>query len=325
LWLASGTAEPPAVDQRLSVEERNHSVRAQVFDRIRERNPALLRYNEGIGHIITMCLHERPQDRPEHADDLLRLLDDFEAMQGRRPSGVPRPLADEAEALVKTVKGLDQRDPLFTALVSRDLTYLLRRLRDVVSGGRAEITGTRGDIIVSLLTYLSALAPHDLYCTCTTIGYWQDQNLGADGRFLCANKLLALRGVRIRRLFVLAESEVKSQLFNQVIAAQARIVRELADLGLVTSGRRLNGEGYYVGVIRLPEPERQELLQDGYHVGFIQKQDQSISLSFQQDSCDVIRKVFVWRTEGSPAVANKHVLMERYLERSDPVESLVSA
>lgn len=320
-WLATGF---PPQHQNPDEPRANQNRYLKTYI-ARELLPELSQYNEGIIYILCQLLPHSPSDRVSHAGESLRTLDIFETMMGHIPGREPRSLHNVAQSLTSSLKRFPP-DPLFYSVVERELDFLLQRTVDMISSGRAEVSGTRDDIIASLLQYLATLAPGDRYLTTATMSFWNKDNLGVDGRFLCANRLLALRGVRMRRVFVVTYEDVKNNAhsFYEIIKAQLRTIEELRTSGIDTTDSSIDGSGYYVGIVVVSESQYRHIINEGYHIGIVQKQDRAISLSFQMDHFNLIRKIYVWNVGGSATLLERLRQISELLHQSQSLETLAA-
>ena len=321
LWLATGT--PLMLHEGANRGESNIEVRNKVEAHFKT-NPRLLQYNPGLPLVISPMLHHQPQARPPHADDVVRLLEMYEMMCDRRISGKrSTTLKEEADKLREVVNDFGSHDPLFAPMIRRDLRYMLRRVSEMLANRRFEASGSRDDIIAALVSYLSILEPGDSYITATSSSYWSPENLGTNGRFLGANKMLAMRGVRIRRLFVLRKADAlagsRSESFRTIASAQAEVVKDLRSRGIIVDDRSIDGEGYFVGVIELDDDEYARLMNHGYHVGLVRKQGRTVSLSFQEDANGIIRRIFIWDFEDERIRQERLTQIDHYLRVAVPI------
>jgi serine/threonine protein kinase len=350
-WLASGL-EPPRGGIENDYELKTH-IHSSINTKLRD-------YNEGIVHVITDCLHHRPGDRTSHADDILRNIEMFEEMMGRPSSSTVKGIYHELSSLTSVAKRLPN-DRLFGNMIRRDLAHTARRIADMLSAGRAEVVGTRNDMIQSLLGFVSILEPGDQYITTSSINYWMPQNLGVDGRFLCANKILALHGVCIKRVLIVTAEELKeiergflsdderapseptkaasisASIRNRELT-MAAIVRAQVSVAKVAKGNHddakrtsslpptsLDSPDYYVGYLVVSSEQKREILQDGYHIGIIRKKNrnQIVSLSFQEVGDETVRKIYVWNVEGRAAIENRIKNIAHHLNESYDIMGLL--
>jgi serine/threonine protein kinase len=306
-------------------DEKNYVTRESIAQRINSRNDLVSKYNEGIINIISGLRHHFASERLGDATDVLRTLELFETLAGHEVARRPINIVDDAHRLVAAMRQVEPA--LFADMMQYELSYLLRRATEMLQGGRAEISGTRDQIISSLLGYLAVLMPGDQYLTTTTVNWWREENLGIRGRFLTANQLMAIRGVRVRRLFIVTDEEMEKKpiLFRRVIEAQASVVRHLHARGVITENKSIDGPGYYVGIlkprdrIQSPSDRFESMIRHGWHIGVIRTQEQDLSLSFSEDRSALVRKIYVWRMEGKTLLRQRIQAMAEELENSIPI------
>jgi serine/threonine protein kinase len=234
----------------------------RITEALRRRNPKLYKSNFGVVDIICRCLRYDPRQRTPHGLSLLR---DIEIMSEQE--GEIAPARETAEIL----RELDEKGLSLFARIARVRT---RELHDTIQNmiaGVYDLIGDHEEIVSGLAQYLSLLGPGDEYLTVSLPSFWLEKNLGVNGRFLTMNKLAAIRGASIRRVFVMTEAEVQED--NEaraIVESHVRALTELEELDVETRGVA-GTSGYRCGVWVVSEEKREEMLKEDHHFGLLVK------------------------------------------------------
>lgn len=275
-YLATGMPPPPA-------EPDVEQLKVLVHEAIRDRNPDLLRENLGIAKIIDKCLRYEIVDRYAYIDNVYDALDIFDYT-------LETGLATDADQAAETVLDDLRRNmrelsktPLFAELALSEL-LALRRAVDNMGRGHLEFTAEREQLIDSLLRYLSVLDEGDEYLTVTIPAFWSAQNLGINGRFLTMNQMMALKGVIIRRVFLVTDEEASDEQVKRILRAHINAAGELASEGVVCDEKILparHAKSYWNGIVRVT-PEEREQIRSRQQVAIWRKRDtgELVSITF---------------------------------------------
>ena len=199
-YLVTGDNPPEAVPD---VKQLKNT----ILRNIKAKNPELYRQNEGIIKVIDKCMRFNPEERYAYAESVYSALQTFDYSY---QSHVDIPTLKDALAAVKKKSEslVNDKSTFFGNIILQKLS-LLREGLEAIENGHYEIYGDREEIIDSLVRYLSVLEPGDQYLTVTKPAFWTPQNLGINGRFLTMNKVMATKGVIVRRVFLLTEEETR--------------------------------------------------------------------------------------------------------------------
>jgi len=202
-FLATGETPPRPV-------ENKDELKRTVLADINRRNPGLLKQNLGVADVIARCLRADPTERIRDADDLLHEIEVFAAVDRNTSTGWGDGLQGAIRKIQEQVAffsvGRENKVDVFAAMAAQDMRLLAHRLESMVHGVR-DISGDHEEIVSGLTRYLSVLGRGDEYLAVSIPEFWSAQNLGINGRFLTMNKLIAERGVKIRRLFLVTKEE----------------------------------------------------------------------------------------------------------------------
>ena len=236
-FLATG-APPPAPSQDL------RTLKKDVAESIRNHNAGLYQANPAIAKIIDKCLRYNPSDRYEWCENILEALNNFNV--SRIPRHVDaelfRVLTNELCSLWEKIDQLhggghrDAENPkanFFSQMLYRRMENL-KRDAEAMRRYHHEIYGDREDIIDSLVLYLGVLDQGDQYLTVTLPGFWTEENLGVDGRFLAMNRVMALRGVIVRRVFLVTQEDLEKKEVMAILTAHHEATEELRMQGVNT-------------------------------------------------------------------------------------------
>lgn len=221
----------------LNLPENAGQLKRYVNDQINSSNPSLLSQNCGIVDIISHCLR---QSRDLRIPDAEALLQEIETFRPERPStdyAVP-PVSgtlrnwpyEQLQNIKDTVTKLmlDDGNPFF----SRIARFELRRLESSLvnmSRGTLVVSGSRERIVSAMTQYLSVLQSGDAYLAVSTAAFWSARNMGVNGRYLSMTRLIAQRGVEIRRIFLLSEEELRNAEVMAILEAHNQLQTDLPE------------------------------------------------------------------------------------------------
>jgi hypothetical protein len=321
-FMATGDPPPEPIEDR-------ENLKIEICNRIRKANPALYLANSGIADVIARCLRHSDRDRPAFAEGVLEELSIFLTDTNRRHIS----LAKSASVLQKSVAKL-QKGPsgIFNRIAVAHIHTLTRQFREM-SGGLYTLSGHNENIIRGMVDSLSLLTRGDSYLTVSVPSFWSPNpnGLGRNGRFLEMNKIAAQNGIRIGRVFLLTEDEIRSDSVRKVLEAHLRVVEELEARRprISTSKWSSNSDcgAYYVGIGVLDEKLRSEL--DITNFGILtktaQQQDVLVVPQYREKDRDVAAIRF-W----APTVAAKRIdtlkkQALRLIEESTPLTDFIAS
>jgi serine/threonine protein kinase len=274
-YLACGQTPPEA-------DTDTEKLKQNIFRVIQQHNPNLLQENQGIVKIIDKCLRFPVDDRYAYPESILAALDIFD-YRSPQPDEV---IVETNKQLVTEIAGAvaelgTNQNSLFNKLLSFNL-QILRKELESMKANHHEILGDREEIINSLLRYLSILEVGDEYLTVTAPQFWAADNLGINGRFLTLNMMMAQRGVQIKRVFLLTESDRKNNETAKIIQAHLNAMNELKVSDVITgSPDPVTKKVFYTGFVMVSDDYRQELVDSGCNVAiWKRKSGEMMSITF---------------------------------------------
>jgi serine/threonine protein kinase len=303
-----------------------------VQNAIRERNPQLLKENIAIAKVIDKCLRYDVVDRYPYVENIEDALEIFDyANQAGTHSA--KTVSEEASDLSDTLGKLGAQAPsFFVDLAVWELRIFRQRIERMLRGYHT-ITAEREDLINSLLRYLGVLDAGDEYLTVTVPAFWRQENLGMNGRFLTMNRLMALKGVAIRRVFLLTEQDRHDLGVMAILQAHLEAARELHIDGVDISSKELPAKterSYWAGYIPVEPSERQDMVTSSQHVAIWRKAegDELVSIQFSsKPESDQIGKVRFWRSkylreamEEFRTTLDASLPLEDFMKPSSPLE-----
>lgn len=302
-FLACGEAPP------IELPAEDSALKDLISKIISRKNPSLLAQNCGIPDVIVPCLRIDRSSRVSDADMLLQKLHTFQ-IKKRKTNLLKsiRIIQQEAARLQK------HRQGFFTELAEIELRQVSHRIRDMASGIR-ELTGTREEIEWGLTNYLGVLRKGDEYLTITTPQFWHKNNMGLDGPYLSMNGLLARRGVRIRRCFLITVEEALSTNVREIARAHIDLQNTLP------AHQRQNLETRY----RVIETDdlRKQLIEGGEHFGVWITKEEALRIFLIYDLEWRLRTVRMLRTDADPE-ALRDQFEARWFKDARPLEDLFS-
>jgi serine/threonine protein kinase len=200
------------------------ALKRHVTQFIADHNPQLLHANHGVADIIARCLRSDHHRRIKDAEVLLDDLSIFDTNCERLTlSTAFSRLAQQVEG--KAGSGLPS---LFSEMAAVELNHL----SNVIEGmqlGSVDINGDHEQLAQGFAHYLSVLEKGDEYFSVSTAEFWAPSNAGINGRVLSMNRILAQRGVAIKRLFLVTPDELEDResLFHQVAGEHLRKCNDL--------------------------------------------------------------------------------------------------
>ncbi len=297
-YLACGQIPP---DPEPDTEKLKNS----IFRTIQEYNPNLLHENQGIVKIIDKCLRYSVgvDERYSYPESILAALEIFDYKTPQKDGVIFEKNKSLVLEIAESVAQLGAGpNSLFNKLLSFDL-QLLRKEIEAMKANHHEILGDREEIINSLLRYLSVLENGDEYLTVTSPQFWMPDNLGINGRFLTLNMMMAQRGVQIKRVFLLTESDKDNSETTRILQAHLNAMKELhAKAVTIGTPEPVIGGGkvFYTGFVIVSDDYRQELVDSGCNVAiWKRKSGEMMSITFSiRPGTNQIGKV---RFSSSPA------------------------
>lgn len=321
-FMATGDPPPEPIEDR-------ENLKIEICNRIRKANPALYLANSGIADVIARCLRHSDRDRPSFAEGVLEELSIFLTDSNRRTIS----LSKSVDVLRKSVTKLE-RGPseIFSRIAAARINTLTRQFSEM-SDGLYTLSGHNENIIRGMVDSLSLLTRGDSYLTVSVSSFWNPNpnGLGTNGRFLEMNKIAAQNGIRIGRVFLLTEDEIRSDTVRKILKAHLRVIEELGARSPSVSTLKWSSNpsrgGYYVGIKLLDDNLRDEL--DITNFGILTKtkrnQDVLIVPQYREKDRDVAAIRF-W----APIVAAKRIdaLKKQaieLIEKSTPLVDFISA
>jgi serine/threonine protein kinase len=247
----------------LILSEDNDQLKRSVTEMIRQNNSSLLAENCGIPDVIARCLRFNRQQRVRNAEALLEELRTFDL---RPPYSFTRETLARINHLVRLLCG---REPnLFTDIVGIELGRMESRLEDILHGV-LDINGDHEEIVFGLKQFLSVLREGDEYLTLTIPRFWSPGNLGINGRYLAMTKLIAERGVKVCRVFLLTKDEKNDKEAREILRAHYELSESLS---------LDNKHMMEIRYLEMTEERRKKAVEIGNHYGVCIHQDSGMKV-----------------------------------------------
>lgn len=305
-YLATGQSVPPGLNKD------NDALKSSIRQGIEQANPVLYEQNSAIVDIIARCRRFRQYERFHSVEGVIQDLEMFGAHHWTDSA------LEQPPHLISLLESSEQ--PLFARLARLRVRAERRIMEDMIRGVY-DLTGDHEDIVSGFTLYLSALREADQYLTLTVPTFWLRHNLGVNGRVLEMNKIAALRGATIRRVFLLTEMDRQRAEVVQIIGAHVRIERELASMktGPVATGvRDLGAGGYYCGFLMVTEEQRSHLVAQRSHFGLlVSGQRPTLAAPVYTEDGHVVGLEF--RTEPDFTRGKMEYFVDRWLTPSRPL------
>jgi serine/threonine protein kinase len=317
LWLASGEEFP---DEGF---KGNASLKAYIERTLENNNPKLLQAIPGLLYMLVQALHYNPRERASYVEDLEHTLEQFgHADEPWFPPPQAKVFERQTQQFAEHMRLIARDHSLLALTLRREAMELMRRAQEMRTCGRLVISGTRQQIIAAMLEFLRVLKKDDLYVTVSTPLYWSSFNLGIRGRVWALTKHLAAKGVRIRRLLVTHPPTDRGYVRNdleEIFNAQAELIESLP-LGITRQNKGADAPGCYIGVLRVnTDAQKRRILCGGYHVAIVRTQESVVSLSFQVDDRQTVRKLILWNVPPS-FLTQRLKDIEGWFAKSAPIE-----
>lgn len=249
----------------------NTELKQEIVSKMIQTNLSLYSKNPGVADIIHYCLRTRVDERAQHANAVLEVVDLFRnAFQQNHSASLDDMTDTEMPDQSTIVDGLSGslksiENPLFRSLVEQRIKELKTQLKSATTR-LFNITGDRESVVNALLTSLSCLKKGDQCLGLTTPIFWRRRNFGSNGRFLTMLKLAALNGISVRWVILVNKNDLKDEAVRVIMQAQCNAILELANNiyrmaghpHVRTNDKSLNGPGFYVGWL-LQQDENYEI------------------------------------------------------------------
>lgn len=304
-YLATGENQPPAPNRD------NDALKASIAQGLSRINLKLYDSNSAIVDIIARCRRFRQYERFHSVEGVIQDLETF------GPHHLVDSALDQPPHLLSVLESSEQ--PLFARLARLRVRAERRIMEDMIRGVY-DLTGDHEDIVSGFTLYLSALRHGDQYLTLTVPTFWLRHNLGVNGRVLEMNKIAAMRGATIRRVFLLTEADRQRSEVLQIIRAHIGIERELAGkTGPLSTGTvDLEVGGYYCGFVLVSEEERAELVSQRSHFGLLMSgQRPTLAAPVYTQDGHIVGLEF--RTEPDFTRGKREYFVDRWLRDSRPL------
>jgi serine/threonine protein kinase len=288
-FLATGQ-DPP-----LTLSKDNDKLKIQITDIIRSRNSELLRSNCGIADVVARCLRHNREQRVLNVEALIQELETFQFC--------PSNLQTTGNQLKQLIKLLDSND-FFSRILALELRQFVCKLEDTKKG-MLDVSGDHEKIVAALTLYLSVLGKGDQYLTVTVPQFWQKRNLGINGRYLTMNRLLAERGVKIRRVFLVTREDQSNKEVRKILETHLAMTADLSE------------DIVDLRVIPIKRQEQEAAIQSGEHCGLWIHDDRVLKIVPVYDDEGVLRTVrFRTANESVSSILN---WFERYASIGSPL------
>jgi hypothetical protein len=273
--------------------------------------------------MLVQALHYNPRERASYVEDLEHTLEQFgHADEPWFPPPQAKVFERQTQQFAEHMRLIARDHSLLALTLRREAMELMRRAQEMRTCGRLVISGTRQQIIAAMLEFLRVLKKDDLYVTVSTPLYWSSFNLGIRGRVWALTKHLAAKGVRIRRILVTHPPTDRGYVedeYNEIFNAQAELMKSLP-LGIARQDKGADAPGCYIGVLPVKTAaQKRRILCGGYHVAIVRTQESVVSLSFQVDDRQTVRKLILWNVPPS-FLTQRLKDIEKWFAKSDPIE-----
>lgn len=269
-------------------------LKLDIFHRISARNPGLVAANFGIPDIIARCLRSSLDSRVPDAEHLLQEIITFEGI----PIGLP-------EAIASAVRKARQIQRANNRLLTTIAAVKIRKLDTVLSQILQEMLDVdrdREEIAATLVQHLSVLTKGDEYLAVSVPQTWFGNNLGINGRCLAMNRVLAGRGVLLRRVFLLTDADRGDERVNEVLVGQLELCKHL-------NGNRLANVDIRYSLVRSEVQER--AIREGRDYGISISGDVAMKVVPVFDTHnEVITSIRLRRTGAVQADIREHFMRE---------------
>ena len=292
-------------DPPLNPNKDDDLLKRSIIREMESKNAKLMAGNSGIADIIARCLRFNRQKRVQDAEALLQELRNFD-LQARPPSTKLALGSVQRQIRALSTEG----NELFARIAEVELRQLECRIQDMTNG-ILDITGGHEEIVYGLTQYLSILREGDEYLAVSTPQFWAAGNMGINGRYLTMNRLIAQRGVKIRRVFLLTEKEYNSVEVRDIFRAHLRLHKHLPE-----SKKTMVETRYLV----MSSHQRKLAIKRGKHFGIWIKRDGMMTIIPVYDDRNVITTVRLRRPEESESILRKRFAEYFEHEKALPLE-----
>ena len=307
-FLAAGQAPP------FRLPKNNDKLKLKVTQLIEKSNPDILKSNCAIADVIARCLRYDREQRVRNAEALIQELETFEFPQlNMRTAENDLNLRTVDKELSQLMKSLAKHQ-LFSRILALELRQLVCHSQDM-RNGMLDVNGDHETIVSALTQYLSVLEKGDQYLTVTVPQFWRGGNLGINGRYLTMNRLLAEKGIKIRRVFLLTREDRSNpevrEILNAHLAMTAGLLDDAVDLRVIPMNRH----------------RRAQAIQNGVHCGIWIQGDRAMKIIPVYDDQGVLRTARLRMADESVSsilewfagYENEGVRLTEWLHKTNPV------
>ena len=240
---------------------------------------------------------------------------------------------EECKSIVESSK---TPNPLFVGLLHRQSRLLRQSIESWKDGNRLfELYGDREDILYGLLQGMQSLDSGDLYAAVTLPSLWCRTGLGLRGRFYSMNLMASRRGVGIKRIFMIEESELAIPRVQDVLRAHSQAQIDLGRREFNESDKDLDDPTSYVGVEIVSAEEKSKRISYGLNFGLIRKYDSDqkraeftrIALDYQIDASDSQRARItcarLWKVDNEKRQMSYLEELRGHIYNSKPVSTVI--
>jgi len=344
-YLATGQDPPQPNDDEKTLKN-------EILEGIKGANESLYKQNEGIVKIIDKCMRYDPEERYAYAESIYSALQTFDYSYQQEHINVSSLKSSLKVIETNASRVISNKNAFFANIILQKLSLLQEEV-EAIENNHYEIYGAREDIIDSLVRYLSVLEKGDQYLTVTKPAYWTPQNLGINGRFLTMNKVMATKGVIVRRVFLLTEDEARSntdvkhdkEIF-EILEAHQEATKDMEEVhgmevdkfqipDVPQSKAHQFRNSFYTGFRILSRDEIDKYEREVSHVALWRKsngdqmsilfisrptlRDLSSAKTPRSQKGDRIVKVRFWKSEKQEGFLKE---IEQHLEQSTPIKQL---
>jgi serine/threonine protein kinase len=280
-WLACGS-EPPMPDPN---RER---AKQDIEAKIKERNPALLAQNILIADVIARCRRYDRNARITDTESLRRELITY-----GRPATATDPM-QTGRRIVRNARSLSMGQHRFLARWADIVLRRAERHLEDLSSGVIDISGGHEEVVSGAVDAIASLKEGDEYLALSTSKFWKPGNIGVRGRFFSMTHQCAQRGVKIRRVFLLTETDERDEDFWPIMRAQTE---------LQTANDACSNGCLQTRFSLLPQKELLERLDRGDHCGYLISGGDVMDMVPVYDAQDVLRSVRLIVSDVASAIA----------------------
>ena len=228
-YIATGH-EPPSVFTKERKLKRNQTLKRDILQQLRSRNPSLYWANPGIVDLIMLCMRPRVNGARGRAETIDVLRQHIRLIQESRrgPRQEPRRRNEDPQDVLEALQNLAALDSFFGHMISIPINKAIGLYKQANSRVLS-FDGRRDVLVEALIHAINYAGSGERIVAVTSTLFWHQNNFGPFGRVVTALQMAAMRGVRIEWVIVVPRGSKQAD--KDVVASHRKVANLLDEKG----------------------------------------------------------------------------------------------